>query len=77
MLNEEEQQFLNTVMAGSTLLYLQRSNKLLQALSFDRALLTQVWHSYEPSQMTSYRDSAENWAYDFSRIANGILLPQR
>jgi LPS sulfotransferase NodH len=71
-LNADEQQFLGAMMAGSQLVYLQRGNKLLQALSFDRALLTQFWHSYEPSHMTSYRSGAEKWTYDYSRIANGI-----
>jgi LPS sulfotransferase NodH len=71
-LSKAEKQFLSTVMDGAHLVYLQRSNKLLQALSFDRALLTQFWHSYDPSHIESYRERADKWTYDFNRIANVI-----
>jgi LPS sulfotransferase NodH len=71
-LSKTEKQFFNTLMDGSHLVYLQRSNKLLQALSFDRALVTQFWHSYDPSHMESYRERAGKWTYDFNRIANVI-----
>jgi LPS sulfotransferase NodH len=71
-LNREEKHFLDEMMKQSLLVYLYRSNKLLQALSFDRALLTNFWHAYDPDRLPLYRETAGKWTYDYARIANGV-----
>ena len=73
-LNREEKHFLNEIMAQSVLVHLYRSNKLLQALSFDRALTTQHWHFYEGHGTPEYQKLSDGWTYDFRRIANGVGL---
>lgn len=54
------------------LIYLIRSNKLMQALSRDRAKATRNYHLFDESKRSSYQDSSQAWSYDFNRIASEI-----
>ncbi|MFN4101887.1 MAG: Stf0 family sulfotransferase, partial [Pararhodobacter sp.] len=56
----------------SRMLYLLRSNKLLQSLSRDRAKSTQNYHLFAAEKREAYRESSQAWTYDFDRIFQEI-----
>jgi LPS sulfotransferase NodH len=72
VLRPEERAFFEDMMSGSCLLYLYRSDKLLQALSLDRARITRFWHSYGSGDMAAYHETAKAWDYDFARISRVV-----
>jgi LPS sulfotransferase NodH len=67
-LQPAEWRLLQEFIAGSRLIYLLRSDKLMQALSRDRAKSTQHYHLFDAVKRDDYRRVSERWTYDFQRI---------
>jgi LPS sulfotransferase NodH len=67
-LQPAEWRLLQDFIARSRLIYLLRSDKLMQALSRDRAKSTKHYHLFDAVKRDDYRRVSERWTYDFQRI---------
>jgi LPS sulfotransferase NodH len=67
-LQPAEWRLLQEFIARSSLIYLLRSDKLMQALSRDRAKSTKHYHLFDAVKRDEYRRVSERWIYDFQRI---------
>lgn len=68
----EEWEMFQRFLKRVPLVYLIRSNKLMQALSRDRAKATRNYHLFDESKRALYQDNSQAWSYDFNRIASEI-----
>lgn len=53
-------------------IYLVRENKLLQALSRDRAKATRRYHLFDEKKRSDYVNESSEWTYDFERIGREV-----
>ena len=73
-LSDAEWASFNDFTRRARILYLLRSNKLLQGLSRDRAKSTQHYHVFADDKRAAYRDLSEGWTYDFARIFREVRM---
>ena len=53
-------------------IYLLRGNKMLQALSRDRAKATKSYHLFDEGKREQYKEKSQEWDYSFQRISREI-----
>lgn len=71
-LRPAEWAMLQAFIGESSLIYLLRSDKLMQALSRDRAKSTKHYHLFNEAKRDEYRRLSDAWVYDFTRIFREI-----
>lgn len=69
-LNSSELSYVRELAAGATIIYLNRRDKLAQAISSLRARKTGIWHSTDPAYRAA--DHYNAFEYDFDEIANTL-----
>lgn len=65
-INQEEKQKLMAKISSGTLFYLYRNNKVLQALSQDRARQTKIFHAFRQDKKKNFQH--KEWEYSYERI---------
>ncbi|MBJ3774890.1 Stf0 family sulfotransferase [Acuticoccus mangrovi] len=73
LLTPAEWALLEQFAGGAFKIYLLRRNKLMQALSRDRAKSTQHYHLFSEGRREEYADKSQAWTYDFARISEEIV----
>ncbi|MCR8550888.1 Stf0 sulfotransferase family protein [Salipiger sp. P9] len=53
-------------------IYLLRGNKMMQALSRDRAKATRNYHLFDEQKREQYREKSQQWDYSFERLSQEI-----
>jgi LPS sulfotransferase NodH len=67
-----EQAVLDAFLRRVPVIYLLRGNKMMQALSRDRAKATRSYHLFDEDKRDRYLEKSNEWDYSFDRIAREI-----
>ena len=74
-LNTREQDFFRAEMEQTPIIYLYRRNKLMQALSTQRALVTGIYKVRDDSALETFRGTG--WDFDFEEILRLLKVMHR